>query len=123
MELAGSDITEWASDEIKVINLTQTFLDAPFTLRVRKFVPKEGDMLSERWQDGDVERTHPIPPYAMVSLEETAEMYRGFIERNTYLYIDATLSPLSQSQRDFFYPVYTQLFKQINAKVRPLPLD
>lgn len=85
------DMAEWASDEIKTITLTQVFLHAPFQLRVRRFVPKEGDMLNEKWQDGDKTLIHNIPPYAMASLQETKEMYREFIYRNICTYINGVI--------------------------------
>jgi len=108
------DITEWASEEIKTIELTQVFLHAPFQLEVRQFVPKEGDMLSELWQDGEMTHTHPIPPYAMVSLRKTTDMYREFIDRNIGTYIYGAVHPLD----DFFFRTYVQAFKhRLETKV------
>ena len=101
------DITEWASEEVKTIELTQVFLHAPFKLEVREFVPKEGDMLFELWQDGDMTHTHPIPPYAMVSLQKTTTMYREFIDKNIATYIYGAINPLD----DFFFRTYFQAFK------------
>lgn len=88
------DITEWASEETKTIELTQVFLHAPFKLEVREFVPKEGDMHSELWQDGNMRHTHRIPPYAMVSLQKTTEMCRDFIDKNIATYIIGATNPL-----------------------------
>jgi hypothetical protein len=108
------DITEWASEETKTIELTQVFLHAPFKLEVREFVPKEGDMLFELWQDGDTTHTHPIPPYAMVSLQKTTEMYREFIDKKIATYINGAINPLD----DFFFQTYIQAFKhRLETKV------
>ncbi|CAI4215288.1 unnamed protein product [Parascedosporium putredinis] len=51
------DIQAWASSEEKFIEVSQTFVNAPYQLRVRQFIPQEGDNLEEEWFDGETMRS------------------------------------------------------------------
>jgi hypothetical protein len=85
------DITDWASIEIKTIELSQIFLRAPYKVEVREFVPREGDMLEEKWTDGSVVKTYKIPPYAIADMGRTAEMFHGFVRNNVRTYIEGAV--------------------------------
>ena len=41
------DISLWASDRVRTIEVSPVFADAPFKLEVRHFVPLEGDLIEE----------------------------------------------------------------------------
>lgn len=87
------DITDWASDEVRKISISQTFLTAPYEVRVRKFVSHPGDMLAEKWvNDGNI-KTFPIPPYGMVDMVEAACSVGAMIEREVANYINKTICP------------------------------
>ena len=88
------DITDWRSHEIKTIEVTQMFLHAPYSIEVREFMPLEGDMLEEKWTDGDVTKSHRIPPYALADMEKTAQTMRCFLDRSTITYVKGTVGNL-----------------------------
>jgi hypothetical protein len=90
MELVN--ISDWASDEIKTITISQIFLDAPYDVKVRKFIPQEGDMIEDSWFQNGRMKKYAVPCYALFDLEETAAMLEGFIDRNISKYITGTVS-------------------------------
>jgi hypothetical protein len=85
------DVTDWAADEIRTVVVTHAVMDvdsAPtYEIKVRKVVPKEGDLLKEIWKDkAGNEVCYPIPPYAIADLRETVRMFKVWIEERRWLY-------------------------------------
>ena len=111
------DITDWASDEIRTIEVTQTFLHAPLKLEVKKFVPVEGDLITEVWTDENgVVKTHDIPPYALADMEKTAGTIEKFVDDNMITYIFGAIGLLDT----LLWDTYIMAFKHSqNARVSP----
>ncbi|OTB14989.1 hypothetical protein K445DRAFT_61587 [Daldinia sp. EC12] len=101
------DIDGWASDEIKTIVISQIFLDAPWTVKVREFVPVEGDLLEEKWESNGVIRTHPIPKYGLADMNQVAEMMQDWTDQNVFKYIEGSVSKLD----DLFWETYMMAFR------------
>jgi hypothetical protein len=115
------DITEWASsEEPRTITVSQIFLDARYNVRVRKFIPVEGDMLEEKWHDNAEERKFAIPPYAIVNMEEAADSIRQMVVECQHLYLYSILKPGQQdSGGDFLWDTYFFAFRYADQiKVR-----
>jgi hypothetical protein len=74
------DITNWASDEIKTINVTQEVGGTYYTLRVRKFIPIEGDALARRWVYGGQKYEYECAPYAVADMQEAGRVLSEFSE-------------------------------------------
>ena len=104
------DITGWRSHETKTIEVTQTFLYAPYPIEVREFIPLEGDMLEEKWTDGAVMKSHRIPPYALADMEKTAQTMRSFLDRSIITYVKGTIGNLDALLRTTYQMaiVYSQ---------------
>ncbi|KAL3437898.1 hypothetical protein BDV09DRAFT_161242 [Aspergillus tetrazonus] len=81
------DITDWASSEIKTITLSQVHVDAPYDVQVRKFIPKEGDMLETTWTSGPYVRRHPMPQYALADMEGAAKTLKWLTANYVGAYI------------------------------------
>lgn len=108
------DIEEWTSPESKTIVVSQIYLDAPYPVEVREFLPVEGDMLEEKWASGGIVKSHKIPRYALANLEKTASMLQNFIESNVGTYIQGTVGTSDQ----LLWQTYWFAFGHIqNAKV------
>lgn len=108
------DISDWASDEIKTVDISQIYLDAPWTVQVREFVPVEGDLLEEQWTSQGVTRAHRIPRYGLADMNETAEMMQWWIDQNVYTYIAGTIKHTDA----FFWNTYFAAFRHpTKAKV------
>ncbi|KAK5449838.1 hypothetical protein LTS15_008410 [Exophiala xenobiotica] len=82
------DITTWRSREVKTIQISQIFLDAPYSVEVREFEPVDGDMLEEKWMSGSEVKIHSIPRYALANMGKTAEMLVQYINNNVARYIN-----------------------------------
>ncbi|KAI1390162.1 uncharacterized protein F4822DRAFT_226236 [Hypoxylon trugodes] len=74
------DISQWASAETKKVKVTEGYTEQPVELRVRQFIPQDGDRLERSWvHDGNRRRVR-IPPYAIVNLEEAKSAYDNYIK-------------------------------------------
>ena len=105
------DMTDWASDDIRTILISQVSDDAPFALVVRRFIPREGDRLEKRWHKDGVERRFPVPPYAIVNMKEAAESIDTMITHNQHLYLDNLLKRRSEDHSgDFLWQTYMFAF-------------
>lgn len=74
----AENLTTWdLNSSVDVIQMTQDFVAKPLTLRVRRFVPIEGDVLHRQWFDKKLNKKKMvnIPPYALVDLVEVEKEY------------------------------------------------
>jgi len=72
------NITEWASPEIKTIELYRN----TYKVEVREFIPIEGDLLDDFWFDGGVVKARRMPAYALVNLDDAANVRKQFVYNN-----------------------------------------
>ncbi|KAI2602016.1 hypothetical protein GGR54DRAFT_654819 [Hypoxylon sp. NC1633] len=75
------DISQWASPETKLVKVTEGYTEQPIELRVRQFVPQEGDRLERSWVHEGTRKNVKIPPYAIVNLEEAKSTYTNYIKQ------------------------------------------
>ena len=81
------DIVDWASSEIKTVEITQGFGDARYTLELRPFNQKQGDTSQKSWVDGSVTKVHDIPAYAIANMEMAARTLENYVDRSIGSYI------------------------------------
>ncbi|KAH6610519.1 hypothetical protein Trco_000539 [Trichoderma cornu-damae] len=72
-------IQQWASPEVKVIYISVYFSNRYLPLKVRKFVPQEGDKLERTWDYQGTKKSVEIPPYALIDLEAGKSAYTKYI--------------------------------------------
>ncbi|KAI1142703.1 hypothetical protein F5Y05DRAFT_127805 [Hypoxylon sp. FL0543] len=75
------DISNWASSETKRVKVTEGYTEQAVELRVRQFIPQDGDKLERSWVYEGTRRIVKIPPYAIVNLEEAKNTYNAYIGR------------------------------------------
>jgi hypothetical protein len=92
-DLQLKDINVWASSEIRTIELTQDYVTTPLTLKVRRFVPLESDMLDRRWAHGSIKKSVTLPPYAFANMREALEIYKRFINQEGTRHLHSILDP------------------------------
>ncbi|KAK0647043.1 hypothetical protein B0T16DRAFT_458907 [Cercophora newfieldiana] len=80
--LDQADTMMWASASDRTIALTQDIENAFFTLRVREFIPGEGDVLHRSWSTDGVERKHLCAPFAIADMREAADTYQYYMENH-----------------------------------------
>lgn len=75
------EIENWASPDIKTIYVSEGYTANSVELRVREFVPQEGDRLQRSWvtETGET-RCVEIPPYALVDLDKARTAYSEYIK-------------------------------------------
>jgi hypothetical protein len=116
------DISEWADDEIRVIQISLDFLYAPFEVRVRKFVPAPRYLLEERWVDkeGKLKRW-PVPPYGIFRMAEAAESIGRMFEREAGNYIRHLVEGGEGDESDLLWQTYLEAFRQAGQAAVRLP--
>ncbi|KAH8698551.1 hypothetical protein BGW36DRAFT_406503 [Talaromyces proteolyticus] len=87
--MEAKNITNWANDEIRILQCSHKIKDSNYTLYVRKFVPIAGDMLCETWFDETVGefKKHDIEPYAVVEMEGLEREMQRYVNENIRQFI------------------------------------
>ncbi|KAI9696522.1 MAG: hypothetical protein M1820_008150 [Bogoriella megaspora] len=87
-KMEGGEITEWASSDIRTIEVTHGFGSARYKLRVREFIPIPGDKMAERWTDGYGNlKEHPIPHYAIADKKEAEGELHRYMDESIWDFI------------------------------------
>jgi hypothetical protein len=73
------NIANWASTDVKIIEVSEGYTSRSVQLKVRQFVPQEGDRLERSWVFNGAKKSVPIPPYAIVDLEAAQKAYGDYI--------------------------------------------
>jgi hypothetical protein len=76
------EITEWATPELRTIQISLDLCSEPFVAIVRQFVPKEGDILQRKWTDGKTRKFKDVPPFAIENMTQTATRLTRWIKDN-----------------------------------------
>jgi hypothetical protein len=87
------NISNWASDEVKIIKVSEGYTSRSVELRVRRFVPQDGDKLDRSWVVNGEKRSVPIPPYAIVDLDAARKAYSEHIDRGIMECFKTVLEP------------------------------
>jgi hypothetical protein len=86
-----NDVSTWADSEVRMIHITQDYSPRPLVLRVRRFAPVEGDMLSRSWVHGSIKKSVMLPPYAIANLREAERSYKEYITNEGKRFFFSTL--------------------------------
>ncbi|KAI0013403.1 hypothetical protein F4779DRAFT_563429 [Xylariaceae sp. FL0662B] len=81
VEGIADDISQWASPETRTVQVSEGYTEQPVELRVRQFVPQDGDALDRTWVHDGARRVARIPAYAIVNLEEAKGAYSNYIKQ------------------------------------------
>ncbi|KAH8682702.1 hypothetical protein BX600DRAFT_506269 [Xylariales sp. PMI_506] len=87
-----NEITNWASDVVKIIEVTQDVSNLSYKLRVRQFVPQEDDSLQREWKTQGVKHSYPCANFAIENMAETGEYLKGVVNASIEPSIDHYLS-------------------------------
>ncbi|KAI9762219.1 MAG: hypothetical protein M4579_000542 [Chaenotheca gracillima] len=106
------EISEWASAEIKTIYLTQGFTPVPIEMKVRKFVPVEGDLLERPWFDGTKRKAIKVPNYAIADMRTTVINVQKHLDATLWSCIQTILSDHDPIIRETYVSAYHHRFSQ-----------
>ena len=114
-EGVADDIANWASSEIRKVRVTEGYTHVPVELRVRRFVPQDGDALTRSWVYEGVKKSVDIPPYALVNLDEAKETYDQYINTG----IDDCCKSLLSHKDDILRSTYQLAIKHSRDRSTP----
>jgi hypothetical protein len=83
-----TEITNWASSDIKTIYITQDVGDLSYPLCVRQFIPQDGDSLERRWKTRGMDRSYQCTSYAIKNMKEPSENLLVFIDDSIESFIN-----------------------------------
>jgi hypothetical protein len=76
------DISTWASDKTRSIQTTEGYSSVPLNLKVREFVPVEGDVLHRHWwTPARVKKQVLVPSYGLSNVAAAEQAYKDYINR------------------------------------------
>lgn len=97
------NVDQWEDNGSKWVRVGHVAMDKSYPLRVRRFVPLDGDELDEKWVVQGVEKRHALAPYAIADMREAVVMFKQFIIENVLSYITAFINTDD--------PLYVQTYK------------
>lgn len=111
----------WLSSEVKVITVSEGYADSPLSLRVRRFVPQEGDKLDRSWVYEGRKKSVQVPPYALIDLQEAKVAYEDYINKA----IPTTIHKVVGPPKGLLYKTYKQIAavfrrKELSQEARTL---
>jgi len=79
------DIHQWASRDIRTINITQHVAHLRggwirYPIKVRRFLPRPGDSLARRWKVNGIEESYDCAEYGMADMGETATVMEKVVD-------------------------------------------
>lgn len=77
-----TEITEWATADLKTIQISLDLCPEPFVAVVRQFMPMDGDILQRKWTDGKTRKYKDVPPYAIQDMSQTASRLSRWVKDN-----------------------------------------
>ncbi|KAK3326209.1 hypothetical protein B0H66DRAFT_470424 [Apodospora peruviana] len=77
------DVGEYADNNIVAIEMAQGLCQTPVRLQVRRFVPRQDDVLKRRYigEDGVV-KEQDLEPFCLADIEKTAKEFKRYINDN-----------------------------------------
>ncbi|KAM0511361.1 hypothetical protein ACHAPE_009949 [Trichoderma viride] len=92
----------WASSEIRTVEISVRYSTERLPLKVRRFVPQEGDKLERTWAYRGTKKSALIPPYALVDVEAGTSAYTTYIRES----MKGIFSTMLGSEEDLLYKTY-----------------
>ncbi|ORY65861.1 uncharacterized protein BCR38DRAFT_483535 [Pseudomassariella vexata] len=104
----ADDISQWASPLTKNVSVTEGWTQ-PVLLRVRQFIPQDGDSLERTWVYNGTRRSVTIPAYAIVNIEEAKTTYIQHINQG----VKECLTKILQSKEKLIAWTYGLALKAV----------
>ncbi|VUC23524.1 unnamed protein product [Clonostachys rosea] len=113
--LTVKDIRKWVSVKERIIEVSVEYVDAPYKLKVKQFVPAPGDNLRKQWTKNGQVVYFPVPPYAIAAMEEAAVAIDNMVRREVWNFVSATLYKLKSD--NLVWSTYVFAFQRVgNAR-------
>lgn len=109
-------IQKWASAETKQIRISDGYSNRFIELRVREFVPQDGDKLERTWDFGGEMKSVMIPPYALEELDDGKMAYTKHIRDA----VSDTFTNVLGRQDGLLYKTYFKAVRLLASSSSPL---
>ena len=100
------DIRNWASTEIKTISITQDVGATSYDVKVREFIPLEGDALARKWKTDGVEQSFVCAPYGIADMKEAGSTLSKFADQTLGTAISFYIDESDDLLRDTYRMAY-----------------
>jgi hypothetical protein len=88
-----NEVTNWASNEIRVSTLKSTMLPSfSMVLNFRRFIPNRDDVLERSWNDNKGRKSVKITPYAIAHMAETAREFQEIVDSDIWQHLHDAVS-------------------------------
>jgi hypothetical protein len=107
------NIHDWASVATITVEMTNGFEDTnqklvKYKLVLQEFIPRDGDVLDNRWSDNGVIKTHDVPPFAIARMEDASGTIREYVNQ---CYVPAIVKHVGNSKEDLLWDTYYMAIK------------
>ncbi|GAB1314809.1 Zn(2)-C6 fungal-type domain-containing protein [Madurella fahalii] len=113
------DVADYPDDRVYDILIDQGLCANPVRLRVRRFVPREGDVLCRRYVDNGVPKEQYIPPFCLADSEKTARQFKEYIYRNAL----AGLAEAVKTSDDIVKDIFAMIAKHCSSLPDPVKAE
>lgn len=108
-------IQKWASSDVKFIRISTGYSKKCIELQVREFVPQDGDKLERTWVHQGTRKSVPVPPYALMDLEDGKSAYLKHISDA----MGDTLQHIAERSSGLLRKTYVQAFRMYRDTTIP----
>ena len=108
------DVGDWADGHIRKVRITLGTYSEAMEFEVRKFIPREGDVLDRNWVDGTVQKSKRLEPYGFADIHKACESYKSYIEKHA---LEAMAVDLATRESD---PLIQETFAWAHRRCRSL---
>ncbi|KXX81455.1 hypothetical protein MMYC01_201763 [Madurella mycetomatis] len=113
------DIADCPDDTVYNILVDHGLCANPVRLRVRRFEPKEGDVLCRRYVDNGVPKEQYIPPFCLADSEKTARQFKEYIYHNAL----AGLAEAVKTSDDIVKDIFAMIAKHCSSLPDPVKVE
>ncbi|KAL1840399.1 hypothetical protein VTJ49DRAFT_525 [Mycothermus thermophilus] len=104
-EMKLQDIKDWASRDVRTIEVMSDVCPVPLKLHVRKFKPIPGkDATHKSWMDrkAGIRKHKPTTPYAIVNMKNAVHDMHEYISKNAFMSMEHVLRGSDQWVRETY---------------------
>ncbi|KAI5861636.1 hypothetical protein GGS23DRAFT_143142 [Durotheca rogersii] len=108
--MAMVDISDWDSPEIRIARFSLVAVDVPYELKLRRFIPVDGDNLTAT---GYSSETYTLQPYGIANMQEAADSISTMVDEGVGHYLRAFVGNFKTSQ--LIWDTYYIAFRRVEA--------
>lgn len=96
------DVADYPDNQVYDILIDHGLCANPVRVRVRRFVPRDGDVLCRRFVDNGVPKEQHVEPFCLADAEKTAREFKEYIYHNALAGLTEAVKASDDLVRDVF---------------------